>query len=130
MSITAADGMRIPGSSSGRAVRRRSGQKRPALIFFHGGSRRQMLLGWNYRSYYHNAYAFNQYMASRGYVVLSVNYRSGTGYGLEFREALELRRVGRQRVQRRGRRRPCSCARSPTSTRRASGCGAAPTAAI
>jgi dipeptidyl aminopeptidase/acylaminoacyl peptidase len=27
-------------------------------------------------------------MASKGYVVLSVNYRSGTGYGLEFREAL------------------------------------------
>ena len=47
-----------------------------------------MLLGWNYRSYYHNAYAFNQFMASRGYVVLSVNYRSGIGYGLDFREAL------------------------------------------
>ncbi len=30
----------------------------------------------------HKAYAFNQYLASRGYVVLSVNYRSGTGYGL------------------------------------------------
>src|SRR3954470_17550367 len=29
----------------------------------------------------------NQYLASRGYVVLSVNYRSGTGYGMAFREA-------------------------------------------
>jgi len=48
-----------------------------------------MLLGWNYRSYYHNAYAFNQYMAAKGYVVLSVNYRSGIGYGLDFREALD-----------------------------------------
>lgn len=47
-----------------------------------------MVLGFHYGSYYHNAYAFNQYLASRGYVVLSVNYRSGTGYGLEFREAL------------------------------------------
>ena len=28
-------------------------------------------------------------MASRGYVVLSVNYRSGIGYGLNFREALD-----------------------------------------
>jgi dipeptidyl aminopeptidase/acylaminoacyl peptidase len=46
-----------------------------------------MLLGWHYRDYYHNAYAMNQYLVSRGYVVLSVNYRSGTGYGLEFREA-------------------------------------------
>lgn len=60
----------------------------PAAIFFHGGSRRQMLLGWHYLRYYHNTYGLNQYLASRGYVVLSVNYRSGTGYGLEFREAL------------------------------------------
>ncbi len=64
------------------------GERRPAVIFFHGGSRRQMLLGWHYMYYYRNAYALNQYLASRGYVVLSVNYRSGTGYGLEFREAL------------------------------------------
>jgi dipeptidyl aminopeptidase/acylaminoacyl peptidase len=66
-----------------------AGERRPAAIFFHGGSRRQMLLGWHYLRYYHNAYAMNQYLASRGYVVLSVNYRSGTGYGLDFREALD-----------------------------------------
>ena len=46
-----------------------------------------MLLGWNYGSYYHNAYALNQYLATRGYIVLSVNYRSGIGYGMKFREA-------------------------------------------
>jgi dipeptidyl aminopeptidase/acylaminoacyl peptidase len=63
------------------------GEKHPAAIFFHGGSRRQMLLGFSYMDYYHNAYAMNQYMASRGYVVLVVNYRSGIGYGLNFREA-------------------------------------------
>ncbi|SRR5579885_2877081 len=62
--------------------------KRPALLFFHGGSRRQMLLGWHYMYYYNNAYAMNQYLASQGYIVLSVNYRSGIGYGLNFREAL------------------------------------------
>jgi dipeptidyl aminopeptidase/acylaminoacyl peptidase len=38
--------------------------------------------------FYHNAYAMNQYLASRGYVVLSVNYRSGIGYGSDFREAI------------------------------------------
>jgi dipeptidyl aminopeptidase/acylaminoacyl peptidase len=65
------------------------GQRRPAMLFFHGGSRRQMLLGWHYNYYYRNSYAFNQYLASRGYVVLSVNYRSGIGYGMEFREALD-----------------------------------------
>jgi dipeptidyl aminopeptidase/acylaminoacyl peptidase len=61
----------------------------PAMVFFHGGSRRQMLLGWHYMYYYSNAYALNQYLANSGYVVLSVNYRSGTGYGLDFREALD-----------------------------------------
>jgi dipeptidyl aminopeptidase/acylaminoacyl peptidase len=60
----------------------------PAMVFFHGGSRRQMLLGWHYMYYYSNAYALNQYLANSGYIVLSVNYRSGTGYGLDFREAL------------------------------------------
>jgi dipeptidyl aminopeptidase/acylaminoacyl peptidase len=62
--------------------------KRPAIIFLHGGSRRQMLLGWNYGSYYHHAYAMNQALALRGWVVLSLNYRSGIGYGRDFREAL------------------------------------------
>ncbi len=72
----------------------KSGERRPAVLFFHGGSRRQMLLAWHYLSYYHNTYAMNQYLASRGYVVLSVNYRSGTGYGLEFREALNYGATG------------------------------------
>ena len=62
--------------------------RRPAVVFFHGGSRRQMLLGWHNMYYYSNAYALNQYLANSGYVVLSVNYRSGIGYGMQFREAL------------------------------------------
>jgi dipeptidyl aminopeptidase/acylaminoacyl peptidase len=72
----------------------RAGERRPALLFFHGGSRRQMLLGWHYGSYYHNAYALNQFLASRGYIVLSVNYRSGIGYGMEFREAINYGAAG------------------------------------
>ncbi|MBZ5529061.1 MAG: prolyl oligopeptidase family serine peptidase [Acidobacteriia bacterium] len=63
------------------------GEQRPAVIFMHGGSMRQMLLGWHYMYYYSNSYAMNQYLASRGYIVLSVNYRSGIGYGRAFREA-------------------------------------------
>ncbi len=65
----------------------RPGERRPGVLFFHGGSMRQMLLGWHYMYYYSNCYAMNQYLASRGYVVLSVNYRSGIGYGRAFREA-------------------------------------------
>ena len=71
-----------------------AGDKHPAVIFLHGGSRRQMLLGWNYGSYYHHAYALNQALALRGYVVVSLNYRSGIGYGMEFREALRQGATG------------------------------------
>lgn len=89
----AADGMKIHGQIFlPRGLR--AGEKRPAAIFFHGGSRRQMLPGWHYNYYYRNSYAFNQYLASRGYVVLSVNYRSGIGYGMEFREALDYGAAG------------------------------------
>lgn len=58
--------------------------RRPAIVYVHGGPPRQMLLGWHYSDYYARAYAMNQYLASRGYVVLSVNYRLGIGYGYEF----------------------------------------------
>ena len=70
------------------------GERRAAVIFFHGGSQRQMLPGWHYMYYYRNAYAMNQYLASRGFLVLSVNYRSGIGYGLDFREALDYGATG------------------------------------
>src|SRR5260370_15509259 len=70
------------------------GKQHPALVFFHGGSRRQMLLGYHYMDYYSNAYAMNQYLASLGYIVLSVNYRSGIGYGLNFREAVNYGATG------------------------------------
>jgi dipeptidyl aminopeptidase/acylaminoacyl peptidase len=62
-------------------------QPGPALIFMHGGPIRQMMPGFHYMDYYHNAYAMNQYLASQGYVVLSVNYRLGVMYGRAFREA-------------------------------------------
>lgn len=65
----------------------RPGERRPALIFIHGGSRRQMLLGYHHRHFYHMAYAMNQFWANQGYVVMSVNYRTGIGYGEEFRES-------------------------------------------
>jgi dipeptidyl aminopeptidase/acylaminoacyl peptidase len=60
--------------------------KKPAVIFVHGGPPRQMLLGWHYSDYYSNCYAVNQYLASRGFVVLAVNYRLGIGYGYEFHQ--------------------------------------------
>src|SRR6266550_1757734 len=62
------------------------GSRKPAIVFVHGGPPRQMLLGWHYSDYYSNAYALNQYLASRGFIVLSVNYRLGIGYGYDFHQ--------------------------------------------
>lgn len=77
----------------------KAGNKYPAVIFIHGGSRRQMLLGFHYSAYYSNAYALNQYFAGKGYIVLSLNYRSGIGYGLDFREALNYGAAGASEVK-------------------------------
>jgi dipeptidyl aminopeptidase/acylaminoacyl peptidase len=57
---------------------------KPGIVFLHGGPPRQMLLGWHYSSYYSNSYAVNQYLANHGFVVLSVNFRLGIGYGHDF----------------------------------------------
>lgn len=67
---------------------------RPALVYLHGGPRRQMLTGFHPSSYYSKAYILNQHFAAQGYTVLSVNYRSGTGYGLAFRDAPGIARDG------------------------------------
>ena len=63
----------------------RPGEKRPAIVFVHGGPSRQMLLGYHYMDFYHFAYAVNQWLTTQGYVVMSVNYRTGIGYGKTFR---------------------------------------------
>ena len=91
--ISAADGMAIH-TQVFLPPDHKPGVKYPAVAFFHGGSRRQMMLGWHPMYYYNNAYAMNQYMANQGYIVLSVNYRSGIGYGLDFREAKDYGATG------------------------------------
>jgi len=63
------------------------GERRPAMVFVHGGPPRQMLPGYHYMQFYHWAYAINQWLADQGYVVLSINYRLGIGYGRSFRTA-------------------------------------------
>jgi len=79
----ASDGVTVHGQLFERAG---GPAKKPAVIFVHGGPPRQMLLGWHYSDYYANNYAMNQYLAGRGFVVLSVNYRLGIGYGYEFHQ--------------------------------------------
>ena len=64
--------------------------RHPAILFFHGGPQRQMLLGFHPMDAYNWMYALNQYFVSKGYIVLSVNYRGGIGYGLDYREAKDF----------------------------------------
>ena len=70
------------------------GEKRPAIVFVHGGPRRQMLPAYHYMQFYHWSYAANQWLADQGYVVLSINYRRGVGYGKSFRDAPNARDRG------------------------------------
>lgn len=83
VTFKSSDGLTIHGQLF---VPRNQSRRGPALIFTHGGPPRQMLLGFHYMYYYHNAYAENQYLASLGYTVLSVNYRLGIMYGHDFRQ--------------------------------------------
>ena len=59
----------------------------PALVYVHGGPPRQMFPAFHFGSYYANDFAVNRHLAELGYVVVSINYRSGVGYGRGFREA-------------------------------------------
>lgn len=74
-------------------------KKYPAVIFLHGGSRRQMLMGFNYSQYYSNTYGMQQYFAAKGYIALTLNYRSGIGYGIDFREEENYGAGGASEVQ-------------------------------
>ncbi|WP_332914195.1 alpha/beta hydrolase family protein [Algoriphagus boritolerans] len=74
-------------------------KKYPAVIFLHGGSRRQMLLGFNYGMYYSHTYAAQQYFTSQGYIAFILNYRSGIGYGMDFREEENYGAGGASEVQ-------------------------------
>ncbi|MBZ5601643.1 MAG: prolyl oligopeptidase family serine peptidase [Acidobacteriia bacterium] len=63
------------------------GERRPAIVFVHGGPPRQMMPAYHYMQFYHWAYGINQWLANQGYIVLSINYRLGVGYGRSFRQA-------------------------------------------
>jgi dipeptidyl aminopeptidase/acylaminoacyl peptidase len=92
VTFTASDGVELhaqlflpPAGASGRGGGEEA--RHPAALFLHGGPIRQMLPGFHYSDYYARTYAMNQYLASRGYVALALNFRSGIGYGAAFRRA-------------------------------------------
>jgi dipeptidyl aminopeptidase/acylaminoacyl peptidase len=57
------------------------------VVFAHGGIQRQMLPGFHYIEIYTNLYEVNQYLASQGCAVLSIEYRSSIMRGYDFRNA-------------------------------------------
>lgn len=62
--------------------------KYPAIVWVHGGPIRQMRGGWHPSRSYGHFYGYNQYLASKGYVVMEINFRGGIGYGTGFRFGL------------------------------------------
>ncbi|WP_205502429.1 S9 family peptidase [Rufibacter psychrotolerans] len=83
----------------GQLFEPKGGGKKPAIVYVHGGPSRQMLLGWNYSEYYSNVYALNQYLTNLGFVVLSVNYRLGIGYGYDFQNPENANTKGNSEYQ-------------------------------
>jgi len=75
------------------------GDNLPGVVYTHGGPIRQMLLGWHYMEFYSEAYGVNQYFANHGFAVISINYRSGIGYGRSFRSAPNTGRRGAAEYQ-------------------------------
>jgi len=77
----------------------KSGERRPAIVFVHGGPQRQMMPAYHYMQFYHWAYGINQWLANQGYIVMSINYRSGIGYGRAFRAAANTGGAGNSEYQ-------------------------------
>ena len=64
-----------------------------AVIFVHGaGYLHNVVASW---SPYPREYMFNQYLASKGYVVVDVDYRGSAGYGRDWRTAIYRHMGGR-----------------------------------
>ncbi len=83
--IPASDGVKVPA----RIYRPKDMKASPngaAVIFVHGAGYLHNV--HNYWSSYAREYMFNQYLASKGYVVLDVDYRGSAGYSRDWRTAI------------------------------------------
>jgi len=58
-----------------------------------------MMPAYHYMQFYHWAYGINEWLASQGYIVMSINYRLGIGYGRSFRMAANAGAAGNSEYQ-------------------------------
>ncbi|MGH7718129.1 MAG: prolyl oligopeptidase family serine peptidase, partial [Gemmatimonadaceae bacterium] len=90
--IPASDGVPVPA----RIYRPRDAGAQPngaGVIFVHGAGYLHNV--HNYWSTYFREYMFHQLLASRGYVVLDIDYRGSAGYGRDWRTAIYRHMGGR-----------------------------------
>src|SRR5688500_18292981 len=90
--IPASDGVMVPA----HIYRPRDMGAQPngaGVIFVHGAGYLHNV--GNFWSEYPREYMFNQYLASKGYVVLDLDYRASSGYGRDWRTAIYRHRGGR-----------------------------------
>jgi dipeptidyl aminopeptidase/acylaminoacyl peptidase len=67
--------------------------RRPGVVFVHGAGYLQN--AHRYWSQYYREYMFHHLLASRGYVVLDVDYRGSSGYGRDWRTAIAAHMGGK-----------------------------------
>lgn len=90
--ITASDGVKVPA----RIYRPKDVNAQPngaGVIFVHGAGYLHNV--HNYWSSYAREYMFHHLLASRGYVVLDIDYRGSAGYGRDWRTAIYRHMGGR-----------------------------------
>jgi dipeptidyl aminopeptidase/acylaminoacyl peptidase len=91
--ITASDGVKVPAHII-RPEQLGAKSNGAAVLFVHGaGYLQNVTRGWS--SSYFREYQFNNLLASKGYVVLDLDYRGSAGYGRDWRTAIYRHMGGR-----------------------------------
>ena len=90
--VPASDGVQVPAHIY-RPADMRAQPNGAAVIFVHGAGYLHNV--GNFWSEYPREYMFNQFLASKGYTVLDLDYRGSDGYGRDWRTAIYRHMGGR-----------------------------------